>query len=185
MIPRSRVFTRAVPSGLFLTMSLVVMQGHATVAEDIAIPVKGVILQVGKEKEAKYTSIQAAIHAAPEGATVRIGPGTFEDGIVIRKPLILEARAGTRPRSWNHNKPPPRKFKKPGVPLSGNFPQPRPNKNGKPWPKHSGTNTPEGPFSFKTLVTSKFEISRSRRQIEPRRHIVLNRSSDSSAVPCK
>ncbi len=37
-----------------------------------------------------YTSIQAAIEAAPEGSTVTIGKGTFVENVIVTKPLMIE-----------------------------------------------------------------------------------------------
>jgi hypothetical protein len=37
-----------------------------------------------------YPTIQAAVNAAPEGATILIGPGTYEEHITITKSLTLE-----------------------------------------------------------------------------------------------
>ena len=37
-----------------------------------------------------YTSIQAAINAASEGATITIGKGTFAENVVVNKPLTLK-----------------------------------------------------------------------------------------------
>jgi hypothetical protein len=48
----------------------------------------GPLLTVGKEG-APYATIQAAIDAAPSGAVVRVGPGTYAGGIKIEKPLRL------------------------------------------------------------------------------------------------
>lgn len=39
---------------------------------------------------AQYTSIQSAIDAAPEGATIRIAAGDYDGDLVVRKPLTLE-----------------------------------------------------------------------------------------------
>jgi carboxyl-terminal processing protease len=39
---------------------------------------------------AQHTSIQSAIDAAPEGATIRIAAGDYDGDLVIRKPLTLE-----------------------------------------------------------------------------------------------
>ncbi len=49
-----------------------------------------VVLRVAKDKTAEYASIQAAIEAAPAGATIRVGPGVYEENLRVRKPLILE-----------------------------------------------------------------------------------------------
>ena len=40
-----------------------------------------------------YGSIQAAVDAAPDGATVTVGPGTFAGGITIAKSLTLRGAA--------------------------------------------------------------------------------------------
>ena len=40
-----------------------------------------------------YGSIQAAVDAAPDGATITIGPGTFAGGITIAKSLTLRGAA--------------------------------------------------------------------------------------------
>lgn len=43
----------------------------------------------------RYTSIQAAIEAASPGATITIGPGSYDENLVVDKPLTLEG-AGAR-----------------------------------------------------------------------------------------
>jgi hypothetical protein len=53
------------------------------------------ILTVGKQ-DAPYKSIQAAIDAAPAGAVVRIGPGEYDGGLKIEKPLSLEGTGWKR-----------------------------------------------------------------------------------------
>jgi hypothetical protein len=90
MIRRSRDCPKKLGLGLFLSVFLVFSQGVSALADDVATPTPGPILQVGKEKEAKYSTIQAAIDAAPEGATVQVGPGEYEEYIAIRKPLVIE-----------------------------------------------------------------------------------------------
>jgi hypothetical protein len=56
------------------------------------------VLTVGTEKapDAQYTSIQAAIDAAPDGATVRVGPGAFEGPVKITRPVTLEGAGWER-----------------------------------------------------------------------------------------
>ena len=48
------------------------------------------ILRVAKDKTAEYASIQSAIDAAPAGATIRVGPGVYEENLKLRQPLVLE-----------------------------------------------------------------------------------------------
>jgi C-terminal processing protease CtpA/Prc len=55
----------------------------------------GPVLTVAAEG-AQYTTIQTAIDAAPDGATVRIGPGVYDGDLVIRKPLTLEGAGWDR-----------------------------------------------------------------------------------------
>lgn len=54
-----------------------------------------IVLHVSKEKNAQYTSVQAAVDAAPDGAVVRVAPGVYEEKLKIRKPLTIEG-AGWR-----------------------------------------------------------------------------------------
>lgn len=54
------------------------------------------VLTVDRSDDAAFQSIQAAIDAAPEGATVRVGPGIYDGGLVIRKPLTLEGAGWDR-----------------------------------------------------------------------------------------
>ena len=49
-------------------------------------------LCVGKQPGC-YGSIQAAVDAAPDGATITVGPGTFAGGITIAKSLTLRGAA--------------------------------------------------------------------------------------------
>ena len=72
--------------GVFLVL------GVLTIGADAA---ERPVLTVGKQG-AQYTAIQAAIDAAPEGATIRIGPGNFVGGIKIEKPLTLEGEGWDR-----------------------------------------------------------------------------------------
>ena len=46
-------------------------------------------LTVAKDRSAAFTSIQAAIDAAPTNATIKIAPGIYEENLVIEKPLTL------------------------------------------------------------------------------------------------
>ncbi|MFN7139882.1 MAG: S26 family signal peptidase, partial [Limisphaerales bacterium] len=52
-------------------------------------------LTVSPDGSAAFTTIQAAIDAAPEHAVIRIGPGRYPEKLVIRKPLTL------RGAGWN------------------------------------------------------------------------------------
>ena len=54
------------------------------------------VLTVGLDDGSAYTSIQAAIDAAPSGATIRVGPGVYDGDLVIRKPLTLEGAGWDR-----------------------------------------------------------------------------------------
>jgi parallel beta-helix repeat protein len=58
-------------------------------AEPAAGPAPAVLV-VGQEPGARYASVQAAVDAAPEGATIRIGPGTYDGAVRIAKPLTLQ-----------------------------------------------------------------------------------------------
>jgi hypothetical protein len=61
--------------------------GLLLVAQDpTGSPSAQVILRVPQD----YPTIQAAVDAAPEGATILIGPGTYTENIVITKSLTLE-----------------------------------------------------------------------------------------------
>jgi hypothetical protein len=41
-------------------------------------------------KGCEYTSIQSAIAGASSGATIRIGPGSYDENVVVNKPVTLE-----------------------------------------------------------------------------------------------
>jgi len=56
----------------------------------------GAVLHVAKDAGAQHRSIQAAIDAAPAGATIRIGPGVYEESLRIRKALVLEGAGWVR-----------------------------------------------------------------------------------------
>jgi parallel beta-helix repeat protein len=64
-----------------------------------------VTLTVSAVVNGSYTNIQSAINAAPDGAVIKIGPGTFEECLVIEKPLILEG-AGWQSTSLRKKKEP-------------------------------------------------------------------------------
>ncbi len=42
----------------------------------------------------RFTQIQAAIDAAPEGAVITIKTGTYEENVIVRKSLTLQAAEG-------------------------------------------------------------------------------------------
>ena len=54
------------------------------------------IFQVSADDQAEYSSIQAAIDAAPAGAVVRIGPGEFQGPVHVSKPITLEGAGADR-----------------------------------------------------------------------------------------
>jgi parallel beta-helix repeat protein len=54
-----------------------------------AKPNSPVVLTVGTEPGARYKTIQSAVDAAPDGATIQISAGTYDGDVVIRKPLTL------------------------------------------------------------------------------------------------
>ncbi len=54
------------------------------------------VFQVEASAKTAYSSIQAAIDAAPAGSIVRIGPGTFHGAVQIKKPLTLEGAGADR-----------------------------------------------------------------------------------------
>jgi parallel beta-helix repeat protein len=47
------------------------------------------VLAVSQEPGAPYATITEALEAAPDGATIRIGPGVYEERLTIRKPVRL------------------------------------------------------------------------------------------------
>ena len=55
-----------------------------------------VVLEVSKEAGAQYQSVQAAVDAAPEGATVRVGAGVYEGTVRVTRPLVLEGAGPDR-----------------------------------------------------------------------------------------
>jgi parallel beta-helix repeat protein len=48
------------------------------------------VLTVAADGSGQYTSIAAAVDAAPAGALVRVGPGTFEERLVVTKSVTIE-----------------------------------------------------------------------------------------------
>jgi hypothetical protein len=80
---------------------LVRIAGSLAIVIAIAAPASGAALRdrggaaslcVGTQSGC-YVSIQAAVDAAPDGATVTVGPGTFAGGITIAKSLTLRGAA--------------------------------------------------------------------------------------------
>jgi beta-lactamase regulating signal transducer with metallopeptidase domain len=55
-----------------------------------AAPAAGGPFTVAKDGSAPFDSIAKAIEAAKEGATVRIGPGVYEEALTLSRPLTLE-----------------------------------------------------------------------------------------------
>ena len=75
--------------------------GSLAIVIAIAAPASGAALRdrggaaslcVGRQPGC-YGSIQAAVDAAPDGATITVGPGTFAGGITIAKSLTLRGAA--------------------------------------------------------------------------------------------
>lgn len=62
------------------------------------VPHKDTSLYVAADGTGEYTSIQAAVDAAPStGATIRIAPGTYRETVVVRKANIRLVGAGQDP----------------------------------------------------------------------------------------
>lgn len=72
-----------------IVLSLVMVGGvahqHETLAADSAQT-----YDVGADGDAEYSSIQAAIDAAPAGSVVRVGSGQFDGPLFINKSITLE-----------------------------------------------------------------------------------------------
>lgn len=62
----------------------------------IAADESPIVFHVDAEGRGEYSSIQAAINAAPANAVVRIGPGRFRGPVKISRPLTLEGAGSDR-----------------------------------------------------------------------------------------
>ncbi len=47
------------------------------------------VLRVAKDGTGDYSSLSAAVGAAPDGATVHVAPGTYRTSVTIEKPLRI------------------------------------------------------------------------------------------------
>ena len=61
-----------------------------------AIAQSNVVLTVAKDGSGQYSSIQAAITAAPAHATIQITAGIYEENLVVEKPLVLSGAGWER-----------------------------------------------------------------------------------------
>lgn len=64
--------------------------GALAIARELPQRASGEVLAVAADGSARFRSIQEAIDAAPEGATVRVAPGVYRERVLIAKPLTLE-----------------------------------------------------------------------------------------------
>ncbi len=55
-----------------------------------AAATQGNVITVDARGGGDYTSIQAAVEAAPAGATIHVQPGVYHECVEVRKPLVLE-----------------------------------------------------------------------------------------------
>jgi hypothetical protein len=71
---------------LFLALSLLDLVGGQGIAQSQA---QELLVCIEGPPQCQYTSIQEAIDAAPEGATIRVSPGTCVETLKIKKSLRL------------------------------------------------------------------------------------------------
>jgi nitrous oxidase accessory protein NosD len=64
-------------------------QGQPLCPEQLGFPKEGPILRVPQD----FPTIQAAINAAPDEATIQIAPGTYTESLVIRKSVRIQGVA--------------------------------------------------------------------------------------------
>ena len=74
------------PSKLIATLLLSVWISLPLHAADAQPPV----FHVAADGSTEYSKIQAAVDAAPAGAIIRVGPGTYVGSVIIEKSLTLE-----------------------------------------------------------------------------------------------
>jgi hypothetical protein len=88
--------------GMAMVLALMMMSPNSVLAEPQTAASQGEknpsapsVLTVAPDKSAMFSSIQAAIDAAPVGATIRIAPGVYREQLTVKKALTL-AGAGCK-----------------------------------------------------------------------------------------
>jgi len=89
---RGAATLRGLAAGCALAGLLLVPLGAARCAgsDEDGAPAAREVLTVAADGSAQFRSVQEAITVAPAGAVVRVAPGTYEERLVIDKPLTLE-----------------------------------------------------------------------------------------------
>lgn len=75
---------------------LLVAVAAANFVPAIATAADGTTIVVKADGSGDYRTIAAAVAAAPEGATVRVGPGNYVESITLRKAVVLEGAGADR-----------------------------------------------------------------------------------------
>ncbi len=85
--PGSFVRLIALALTLAVVLALAGVRATSVVAQDAGGTAD--VIVVAKDGSGAHQSIQAAVDAAPPGATIRIGPGVYKERVLVEKPLTL------------------------------------------------------------------------------------------------
>ncbi|MEZ5980336.1 MAG: M56 family metallopeptidase [Planctomycetota bacterium] len=95
---RGSVGSTGLALALGSTLAAAFAFGGLSIARALPIELSADEYTVAADGSAPFTSIQAAVDAAAEGATVRIAPGVYEEFVTIGKSLTLEGAGWDKAR---------------------------------------------------------------------------------------
>lgn len=72
--------------------AMMLLASHAATAA----PPEDAVLTVAADGSGRFGSIAEAVAAAPDGAVVRVGPGTFDEHVVVTKSVTIEGAGADR-----------------------------------------------------------------------------------------